>query len=112
MRKQQFPLKRLVPGVGLNHPHLKSPARIGKQKRENFFFQPCPVVISFRYVVDGLFQMILIHIVRREKHHIQLLGRPFHRIVDKLQHVFVSPVIPVHDADIVPAGGADPFVPG
>ena len=75
MRKQQFPLKRLVPGVGLNHAHLKPAARIGQQIREHLFFQSGPVIISLRDVVDGLFQVILIHIVGREKHHVGGLGR-------------------------------------
>ena len=111
MLQQQFPSERLVPGVGLNDAYLQSFARIRKEKRKDLFFQPCPVVIPFRHVVDGLLQMVLIYVVRREQHHIQRHGRPRHGVMNELQHGFQRPVIPVYDTDVVSFGGKDPRVP-
>ena len=56
--------------------------------------------------------MILIYVVGSKKHHVERNRRLCNRIVDKLQHVFIGPVISIHNADIVPPGSEDPFVPG
>ena len=75
MLGQQFPLKCLIPGMCLNNAYLKPISRIRKQKRKNFFFQASLIVISFRNIIDGFFQMIFEYIVGCEKHHIERLRR-------------------------------------
>ena len=75
MLNQQFPLKRLIPGVRLDTARIKAFPRIRQKIRKDLLFQPFPVVISFRNIVDGFFQMIFEYIMGCEKHHIKRLRR-------------------------------------
>ena len=88
--------------MSLYHTHLKSFSRIGEQIRKDLLFKPLPVVEAIRDIVERLFDMVLVYIVCRKKHHIKRLGRLCCSIVDELQHVHIGPVVTVEDTDVFP----------
>ena len=107
----QLPFAGFVPGMRLNASRVQSLPVVYDQPGENLFFQPCPVVVSFRNAIDGFTHAILKYVVGGEQHHVQRHGGLGKRIVDELQHVFIRPVVAVHITDIIPPSRQDARVP-